>query len=632
MYISEKQIVTSFANLAADSRGQKLNTFIGLVMFFIHGERKRNNYYAVNMKEVSVHLDNVLYLRLEKPTRDSDKTWFGYFHTAESIKAELLAGKTISAEDFAVALYWNRDFDPETNLVEFLRAEIKNDDFFDTIFKVEKSIEIAQPTIADIEALYSILGGTQTNFTYSVDDAKFLSKPAGDLKGAPFAQTLDTQARQSFIVTDFDFIDHYNFNGKIKTNVLEISSKRRLPKPFLLLAGISGTGKSRFVREQAQRHDAYPDNFKSIAVRPDWHEPSDLLGYVTRISGETTYAVPELLKFIVSSWKNAASSADEKAIQYHSIDTMVPYWLCLDEMNLAPVEQYFADYLSVLESRKWETGIYRCDALLSADVIRGLKSNAQQAMQKELGLDGNDLEKGLWNYFRQNGIPLPPNLIVAGTVNMDETTHGFSRKVIDRAFTIDFGAFYPNDLDQYFVKAQFAKTLSFPLLSAVSQFDLAEIKDSDGNAVDANGVKSIAFLADLNSVLKDTPFELAYRSLNELLMAVVCFQPANEQELQAVWDDFLMTKVLPRIDGDADKLKDRTPDADKSDPDASLLKQLETVLEQQLKMIWNDAECRPDLLRVDKDDKPFNIACRAKKKLKWMRDRLKDNGFTTFWP
>lgn len=401
----------------------------------------------------------------------------------------------------------------------------------------------------------------------------------------------------------------------------------RLPKPFLLLAGISGTGKSRFVREQAQRHAThYPGNFKSIAVRPDWHEPSDLLGYVTRISGNASYVVPELLKFIVSAWKNAASGADENAIQYHSTAEMVPYWLCLDEMNLAPVEQYFADYLSVLESRKWEAGNYSCDALLSKEVIASVDDPLP--LRTALGLDGHSL----WDYFCKNGIPLPPNLIVAGTVNMDETTHGFSRKVIDRAFTIDFGAFYPNDLDQYFAKTQFAKTLSFPLLSAVTQLELADIKDSEGIAVDADGVNSIAFLEALNSVLRDTPFELAYRALNELLMAVVCFQPKNELELHAVWDDFLMTKVLPRIDGDVDKLKDRTPDADKSDTDGSLLKQLETVLEQQLPTIWNDAESRLDLLRVDKDDKPFNIACRAKKKLKWMRDRLKDNGFTTFWP
>jgi hypothetical protein len=375
------------------------------------------------------------------------------------------------------------------------------------------------------------------------------------------------------------------------------------------------------VREQAQQHGAhYPANFKSIAVRPDWHEPSDLLGYVTRISGKASYVVPELLKFIIRAWKNAASGATANTIDYHSAEDMVPYWLCLDEMNLAPVEQYFADYLSVSESRKWVEGKYSCDDLMSKELIASVDDPSQ--LRTDLGLN----DHSLWDYFSTNGIPLPPNLIVAGTVNMDETTHGFSRKVIDRAFTIDFGAFYPNDLDQYFVKTQFAKTLSFPLLSAVSQPDLA------GIAVDAEGLKSIAFLAALNSVLKDTPFELAYRALNELLMAVVCFQPQDELELHAVWDDFLMTKVLPRIDGDADKLKDRTPDADKSDPDASLLKQLETVLKQQLPTIWNDADSRPDLLRVDEDNQPFNIACRAKKKLKWMRDRLKDNGFTTFWP
>lgn len=62
-----------------------------------------------------------------------------------------------------------------------------------------------------------------------------------------------------------------------------------------------------------------------------------------------------------------------------------------------------------------------------------------------------------------------------------------------------------------------------------------------------------AQLGAINGVLKDSPFELAYRALNELLLAVVCFQSKDDAALQAVWDDFLMTKVLPRIDGDAEK-------------------------------------------------------------------------------
>lgn len=116
-------------------------------------------------------------------------------------------------------------------------------------------------------------------------------------------------------------------------------------KPFLLLAGISGTGKSRIVRELARAcweegSEEYmaqkPKNFQMVQVKPNWHDSSDLIGYVSRVSGKAEFVTGEFLKFIAKAWE----------------DTETPYFLCLDEMNLAPVEQYFAEYLSVIESRK----------------------------------------------------------------------------------------------------------------------------------------------------------------------------------------------------------------------------------------------------------------------------------------
>jgi hypothetical protein len=216
----------------------------------------------------------------------------------------------------------------------------------------------------------------------------------------------------------------------------------------------------------------------------------------------------------------------------------------------------------------------------------------------------------------KTGIPLPPNLIVAGTVNMDETTHGFSRKVIDRAFTIDFGAFYPNDFGHYFEPQTKAKTLGFPCLSAVAQKDLVNL------TIDPDGQKSIAFLNAINDVLKNTPFELAFRALNELLISLVCFNPKDDVALQAVWDDFLMTKVLPRIDGDSHKLGETG--------EGSLLTRLATVTATQCSAIWDTV--RPDLLRENVDASDCNVPCRSKEKLDWMQKRLGNNGFTSFWP
>lgn len=400
-----------------------------------------------------------------------------------------------------------------------------------------------------------------------------------------------------------------------------------LSKPFLLLAGISGTGKTRFVREQAKVSAALygmaeGDNYCLVPVRPDWHEPSDLLGYISRIgSSGTRYVTTDLLRFIVSAWKHAAESASVTHITRKPLDTICPFWLCLDEMNLAPVEQYFADYLSILETRKWDGETYSCDPLLKPAVIRQqLEEAGRKDLWENLGIAADDpLSVGLREYFSANGIALPPNLIVAGTVNMDETTHGFSRKVIDRALTIDFGEFFPNDYDQYFDddKKTAVKSLSFPRLSKINN-----ATDLTAVTADPDGRATIAFLTAVNEVLSGTPFVLAFRALNEALLSVACFNPADSAHLQAVWDDYLMMKVLPRIEGDAEKLG--------CQDDASLLTRLSDLLKVQLSAI---AAYRLDLLNHSSSDgTAVKTTCRSLKKLAWMQKRLDANGFTTFWP
>lgn len=413
-----------------------------------------------------------------------------------------------------------------------------------------------------------------------------------------------------------------------EANIIQtVGSSVHLPKPFLLLAGISGTGKTRFVREQARISAALfglaeGENHCLVPVRPDWHEPSDLLGYISRIgNGGTRYVTTDLLGFIVVAWKHSAESASADGIIRKPLDSTCPFWLCLDEMNLAPVEQYFADYLSILETRKWADSEYVCEPLLKAAVIKQqLNEEGRNDLWGKLEIAGADpLSTGLREYFTENGIPLPPNLIVVGTVNMDETTHGFSRKVIDRALTIDFGEFFPNDYDQYFEedKKTTIKPLSFPRLSKIDhESDLAAV------VADPDGRNTIAFLAAVNGVLSGTPFALAFRALNEALLSVVCFNPADPAHLQAVWDDFLMMKVLPRIEGDAEKLG--------SLDDVSLLTRLSDLLKVQLSAIATD---RLDLLNQSAaDGTPVETTCRSLQKLAWMQKRLTDNGFTTFWP
>ncbi|WP_268011362.1 McrB family protein [Aeromonas veronii] len=443
-----------------------------------------------------------------------------------------------------------------------------------------------------------------------------------------------------------------NINKKSTTARKTISHNPDLSplyKPFLLFAGISGTGKTRFIREQIEHYSSLK-NYCLVPVRPDWHEPSDLLGYTSRLGGKAEYIPTPVLIFIVKAWCHIIETIHQNEIdgevnldwEGKNLEQIAPFWLCLDEMNLAPVEQYFADYLSVLETRHWYTPselaeynkhegadyeyVYECDPLLKPDVLALLDDTARNKLAKQLGLDLSDgLQKEIWNYFCQHGIAIPFNLMVAGTVNMDETTHGFSRKVIDRALTFDFNEFFPNDFDAYFAPALQPKLLGYPTWS-------------DGRAItevstlEQYSKESVAFLKAVNEVLQQSPFELAYRALNELMLALLAHHPANTAELVAIWDDFMMCKVLPRIEGDSDKLRShQTADSD-------LLTDLEKVLAEQFGSHWDNT--RPDLFNrkvaVAGEDsapaEPPHVPCRSKKKLAWMKERLTRQCFTSFWP
>lgn len=137
----------------------------------------------------------------------------------------------------------------------------------------------------------------------------------------------------------------------------------------MLLAGISGTGKSRIVRklaqatvtEELQRADGYkgsdwkndrwtlhsPANFELIQVKPNWHNSMDVIGYLSNIPSPH-YVFTPFIEFIVKAWQHPE----------------VPFFLCLDEMNLAPVEEYFAEFLSAIESRSFEGGEYMTDPII----------------------------------------------------------------------------------------------------------------------------------------------------------------------------------------------------------------------------------------------------------------------------
>ena len=304
-------------------------------------------------------------------------------------------------------------------------------------------------------------------------------------------------------------------------------------KPYMLLAGISGTGKSRIVREIAKacwtpEDDEYgkncPRNFCMVQVKPNWHDSSDLIGYVSRINGEK-YVVGPFLRFIA------------KAIK----DPKRPYFLCLDEMNLAPVEQYFAEYLSVIESRKLQDGQIETDPIVPYENTEAYGSLIDQLFDSDEERKAYKTEEG------GKRLTIPENLFVVGTVNMDETTFSFSRKVLDRAMTIEM-----NEVD---LKGglEAGGSAEFGYIGEDLMGDAAEGKDiyADNQALCDD---IITYLGKVNEILEGTPFKIAYRTRNEfLLYAVNRLHFATDSELWQTLDEMTSMKILSRIEGDNER-------------------------------------------------------------------------------
>ena len=318
-------------------------------------------------------------------------------------------------------------------------------------------------------------------------------------------------------------------------------------KPFLLLAGISGTGKSRIVRKLAQATNDIdfeadyngderwkmhnPTNFCLIQVKPNWHNSMDVVGFKSNIGG-AHYEFTPFIEFIAKAW--------------HYPDT--PFFLCLDEMNLAPVEEYFAEFLSAIESRSYnKDGEYDTDPIVNPFDSFGLDVSGQ--MIRQLVISELDTDCKLENQFRTKGLTLPKNLIVMGTVNMDETTFSFSRKVLDRAMSIEM-----NEVNyDAFLSGQTEEDV--PLLTDCNGLLVERPINAQTVKADIEADKIIEYLKNVNALLEGTPFKLGYRAANEAFLYVSASKMFGSNDLGSALDNFTVMKILSRIEGDDSKLK-----------------------------------------------------------------------------
>lgn len=367
--------------------------------------------------------------------------------------------------------------------------------------------------------------------------------------------------------------EEYSYISAIKT------------KPFLILGGFSGTGKSQKVKELAfatcpcdgvlNVSETSPGNYLLVSVKPNWHDATDITGF--RSSVNRNYYVTDFMRFLV------------KAKQYE--EQHIPFFVCLDEMNLAPVEEYFADFLSVIESRKrCADGRIVTDAIVPASVFNDADYADDFNIFLKLGLEPTNPEwkadeisalpsseqaqafvrQDIVEELKRDGLTIPSNVVIIGTVNMDDTTNSFSRKVIDRAMTFEtiVGKFekdyFESDVALHYIKNPRKGELFLSDEVRATQM----IEEGRFVLTDDEQEKIVNFINNINEDLEGSPFKISYRILNETILLYRSKKRIEEimnaeggfeegvvfkADLNTIFDDILMQKVLPRIEGDYEK-------------------------------------------------------------------------------
>ncbi len=342
-------------------------------------------------------------------------------------------------------------------------------------------------------------------------------------------------------------------------------------KPFVILAGISGTGKTQLPRKFAEAIGFnMEEQIKQVPVRPDWTDGSELLGYT---SLNNIFSPKDLTLLIKVANKNP-----EK-----------PYFFILDEMNLARVEHYFSDYLSVIETRtRNENNEIVTDKILRQELLVGATNSK----------DFNDIR-------------LPENLYLIGTVNMDETTHSFSRKVLDRANSIEM-----NEVDLNWIE-----TTDFKVNKLVditnSLFETIYLTSSEISRHDRDKITSeMGMLIDINIILQEADLHFAYRVRDEIAFYLIINNNFGLISEKDALDFQIVQKILPRIHGSSERIQ------------KVLIKLLYLIEKGEKEKVRTDIE-----FSEIENQFPINSLKyqKASKKILFMLKRFDDDRFTSFW-
>lgn len=280
-----------------------------------------------------------------------------------------------------------------------------------------------------------------------------------------------------------------------------------MAKPFVILTGNSGTGKTRIATQFAKflevKLGEAEKNWILVPVGADWTDNTKILGFYNPLAdnGKGKYEKSSILRLI-----ELANLPENKDI---------PFFIILDEMNLSHVERYFADFLSHMETPEIDF------------IVDGYIGN----------------------------LKYPENLFIVGTVNIDETTYMFSPKVLDRANVIEFIPEKESVLDIFKNPIEIKdnileehNNLAKLFLNKSIEIRNGESRLSDNMIADVHSIFS-----SLYDLLLRCEYEFSYRTVREIRQYIsaayeLCTNE-NDFNLNSIIDEAIIQKILPKIHG-----------------------------------------------------------------------------------
>ena len=420
----------------------------------------------------------------------------------------------------------------------------------------------------------------------------FLLESSAQLKpveGISFFEALENDYQKAV-----SYIQSYLVNNDIlyPRHIVENYLTLLRTKDLIILAGDSGSGKTNLVKSFAK---AVGGKSVIIPVKPNWTSSEDLLGYYNPL--EKKYLPTPFLEAMLEAQQNPE----------------IPYFICLDEMNLARVEYYFADFLSLLETRDENPSITLYADDESSHVLSELKSvvNIIESIKNKYNHNGvTDFIKLLQNeelnnQLRQSfgfsdkdslikyhsdirrmlsavmtmpaSIRLPENIHIIGAINIDETTHYLSPKILDRAHIMRFESPLLTDWDA--------------ILNEVSEYEFNDVSKPLIFEMEALGHRAnypkfdrnhmfCKLFVELNKeFFHKLGIEFGMRTIRQGLNYLELFQDVNHDREMAI-NNFLLHKVLPKL----------TLDGSKKVGEQTKLELIERVFLERLKEILSNYE------------------------------------------